>query len=200
MVTETMLEWRAEEKTSSSRTQAKVGAEAEVSVARNAEKYQGTPQLRSGLSMIGFIHSWYSLPPAMCIFCQIVAGEIPSFKLFEDELVLAFLDVSPLSHGHFLVIPKQHAEYITSVSDEALARIPVVIKRIALAMGLEDSAFNVLQNNGRAAGQVVPHVHFHCIPRTAEDGLTTRWEPMEGGLDFATAGEFAEQLRGKVEL
>ncbi|MCJ1285731.1 Adenosine 5'-monophosphoramidase [Xylographa opegraphella] len=98
---------------------------------------------------------------AACIFCKIIKGEIPSFKLFESPHILAFLDINPLSRGHALVIPKHHGEKLTDIPDEQLREILPVTKKLVLATGAEN--YNILQNNGRIAHQVVDHVHFHMV-------------------------------------
>jgi len=111
---------------------------------------------------------------ASCIFCRIIKGDIPSFKLFESEKVLAFLDIQPLSRGHALVIPKFHGTKLTDIPDEDLKELLPVAKRIAVASGAED--FNILQNNGRLAHQEVDHVHFHVIPKpNPTEGLGIEW-------------------------
>ncbi|KAJ3718437.1 HIT-like protein [Lentinula raphanica] len=105
-----------------------------------------------------------------CLFCMIVKGTIPSFKVYETERSLAFLDISPVSEGHTQVIPKYHAVTIADLPDEYLADIGPVVKKVALATGA--SAYNVLQNNGKIAFQHVDHVHYHVIPKRSEkDGL-----------------------------
>ena len=102
-----------------------------------------------------------------CIFCAIAAGEIPSFKVYEDELVLAYLDINPFSAGHTLVIPKAHTEGLLDTPDETLAAIIARVKKVAahIKAALPCEGFNILQNNGEAAGQTVKHVHFHIVPR-----------------------------------
>ena len=91
-----------------------------------------------------------------CIFCKIVKGDIPSFKLYDSDKVYAFLDIQPLSKGHALVIPKHHGAKLTDIPDDALSEILPVAKKLAAASGATD--YNVLQNNGRIAHQVVDHV------------------------------------------
>jgi len=111
---------------------------------------------------------------AACIFCRIVKGELPCHKLFESERTLAFLDLFPLSRGHSLVIPKYHGAKLTDIPDEDLTEILSVAKRIAKATGAVD--YNILQNNGRPAHQLVDHVHFHVIPKpNEEEGLGISW-------------------------
>ncbi|KAF5855603.1 Histidine triad nucleotide-binding protein 2, mitochondrial, partial [Aspergillus alliaceus] len=92
---------------------------------------------------------------AACIFCKIIKGDIPSFKLFESDKVFAFLDIQPLSRGHALVIPKYHGEKLTDIPDEYLNEVLPVAKKLAQAVDAKD--YNVLQNNGTIAHQVVPH-------------------------------------------
>ncbi len=111
------------------------------------------------------------------IFSRIIRGEIPSQKVYEDAAVFAFLDINPLSDGHTLVVPKRQAERLDQLSAGELAdlarAIGALAPRILRAVGATD--YNLLQNNGPAAGQVVPHVHFHIIPRRPGDGLGYRW-------------------------
>jgi len=113
---------------------------------------------------------------ASCLFCKIIKSEIPSYKLLETELSYSFLDIGPLSKGHALVIPKYHAVKLHELPDEYLADALPVAKKIALALGVEN--YNILQNNGRIAHQIVDHVHFHVIPKPAasdEEGLVIGW-------------------------
>ena len=114
---------------------------------------------------------------ANCIFCRIVAGEIPATKVFEDADVLAFMDIGPIIKGHTLVIPKQHFDPITATPEPVLAKLLAVVKKIATAQmsGLKADGVNVVQTNGAAAGQVVPHIHFHVIPRYTTDGHRCNW-------------------------
>jgi histidine triad (HIT) family protein len=114
---------------------------------------------------------------ANCIFCKIVAGEIPATKVYEDAEVLAFMDIGPIIKGHTLVIPKQHFDPITATPEPVLAKLVAVVKQIAAAQmnGLRAEGVNVVQANGAAAGQVVPHLHFHVIPRYAADGHRWNW-------------------------
>ncbi len=112
-----------------------------------------------------------------CIFCKIVAGEIPSLKIYEDEQVLSFLDIGPLAEGHLLVIPKVHYERLDEMKAEDIQAVASVLPRLAKALTEATGAqgYNLLQNTGECAGQVVPHVHFHLIPRMPNDGLGYRW-------------------------
>jgi len=113
------------------------------------------------------------------IFSKIIRGEIPSHRVYEDDLVFAFLDVNPLSKGHTLVIPKEAVATLDKLSDESSAAIGRVLPRIARAVmaATGATAFNVLQNNGAEAHQVVLHVHFHIIPKFEGRGLGIGWEP-----------------------
>ena len=114
-----------------------------------------------------------------CIFCAIAAGEIPSFKVYEDDLVVAYLDINPFSEGHTLVIPKAHSEGLLDTPDATLAEIIVRVKKVAahLKAALPCDGFNILQNNGEAAGQTVKHVHFHIVPRTGTGALAFENRP-----------------------
>ncbi|MBU1164101.1 HIT family protein [Patescibacteria group bacterium] len=107
-----------------------------------------------------------------CIFCKIIAGEIPSNKIYEDEDVLAFLDIMPINPGHTLVIPKTHYTSVDDTPDKILEKLIVAVKKIgsAVKVGTGSPAYNIGLNNGKVAGQVVDHVHFHIMPRTADDG------------------------------
>ena len=109
-----------------------------------------------------------------CIFCSIAAGKMPSFKIYEDDVVMAFLDINPVSEGHVLVLPKAHSPNIFETDDEKLSAIISRVKKIAahIKTALPCDGLNVVQNNGAAAGQSVEHIHFHIIPRKAGDKLT----------------------------
>jgi histidine triad (HIT) family protein len=136
---------------------------------------------------------------AETIFAKILRGEIPCHKVYEDDFVLAFLDVNPLSEGHTLVIPKEAAATLGELSDEAAAAIGRVLPRVCRAVcevtGL--SEYNVLQNNGPGAHQAVFHVHFHVIPKPSpERGLGIRWpatalDPEQGRV---LAAKIADEL------
>ena len=114
------------------------------------------------------------------IFSKIIRGEIPCHRVFENEKVLAFLDVNPLSSGHTLVIPKEEVATLDQLSDDAAAALGRVLPRIARAVlaATGASAYNVLQNNGATAHQAVLHVHFHIIPKFEGQGLGVGWKPM----------------------
>src|SRR5215813_1377264 len=112
------------------------------------------------------------------VFGKIVRGEIPCNKVYEDESVLAFLDINPLADGHVLVVPKEPAETLDRLSDESAAAIGRVLPRLARAVlaATGATAYNVLQNNGAAAHQAVLHVHFHIIPKYDDAGLGIGWK------------------------
>ncbi len=104
-----------------------------------------------------------------CIFCRIVAGRAPCFRVYEDERVLSFMDLNPASDGHALVITKEHAESLFDVSEEALAAVGLASRKIAGALRetLQPDGLRVFQLNGRAAGQTVFHYHMHLVPCSA---------------------------------
>lgn len=108
-----------------------------------------------------------------CIFCKIVEGELPSHKVYEDKDVLAFLDINPTSPGHTLVIPKYHAANFEEVSADDLKKTILIVQKIGqkLKDSLGVESYNVCENNDPAAGQLIPHIHFHIIPRYTNDGL-----------------------------
>ena len=108
-----------------------------------------------------------------CLFCKIVKGELPSSKIYEDEDTLAFLDIFPVNKGHSLVISKEHYENIFDVPAESLAKISSVMKNVADAVkkGVNADGISIAQSNGKDAGQVIPHIHFHVMPRFKDDGL-----------------------------
>jgi histidine triad (HIT) family protein len=118
---------------------------------------------------------------AETIFSKIISGAIPCHRVYEDEQVLAFLDINPLSRGHTLVVPKEPAETLDQLSDDAAAALGRVLPRISRAILAATGAkeFNILQNNGRGAHQAVFHVHFHIIPRHGAAGLGITWRPKE---------------------
>ena len=128
----------------------------------------------------------------MTIFSKIIRGEIPCHRVYEDDAVLAFLDVSPLSPGHTLVIPKEARAQLDELSDESAAAVGRVLPRLCRAVMAATgcTAYNVLQNNGASAHQAVFHVHFHIIPRFEGRGLGVGWTPMSPEpLDLKALGE-----------
>src|SRR5215469_6120504 len=133
------------------------------------------------------------------VFGKIIRGQIPCHKVYEDDKVLAFLDINPLSAGHTLVIPKEAAESMDSLSDEAAAALGRVLPRLCRAViaatGVRE--YNVLENNGTGAHQAIPHVHFHIIPKpNAREGLGVGW-PMRS-LEREAAAELARKISGAI--
>ncbi|MGY8753319.1 MAG: HIT family protein [Phycisphaerales bacterium] len=131
------------------------------------------------------------------VFARIIRGELPCHKVYENELVLAFLDVSPLSNGHTLVIPKQIASSLHELSEESASALGVALVRVSKAVlqATGATSYNILQNNGEIAHQAVFHVHFHIIPTyTAEDGLVLDWVTQELTDGALLAKEIQEAL------
>jgi histidine triad (HIT) family protein len=121
-----------------------------------------------------------------CVFCKIVAGEIPAVKVLDEDKVFAFMDINPASRGHMLVIPKIHAENIFEISEDDLAAVTSAVRRCAAAAkeALKAEGITVLQLNGKASDQLVPHLHVHIMPRWEDDGLTvSNWEMKPGDMD-----------------
>ena len=133
------------------------------------------------------------------IFDRILDGEIPCHRVYEDDHVLAFLDIGPLSDGHTLVIPKERVARLHELSDHAAAALGRVLPRLCRAVmhATGATAYNVLQNNGSAAHQAVHHVHFHIIPRFAEAGLEIDWTA--GQLDDERANLLVERIQEGLE-
>lgn len=128
-----------------------------------------------------------------CVFCAIAANEIPSFKVYEDNLVLAYLDINPFSKGHTLVIPKEHSSGLLDTPDETLAALVARVKKVAshLKTALPCDGFNILQNNGEAAGQTVMHIHFHIVPRYGKEEIS--FVSQKGDMDELKA--LADRIR-----
>ena len=135
-----------------------------------------------------------------CIFCKIVKGEIPCIKVFENDRVLAFKDINPISDGHTLLIPKQHAENIWEISPEDLTDIILTAKNLARAIktALNPLGVAVLQLNGKGVNQVVMHYHLHLIPRLPDgpELTMTAWELIPGDMDKIKA--IAEKIKAEL--
>lgn len=133
-----------------------------------------------------------------CVFCRIVRGEIPSSKVYEDENVIAFLDIAPIKKGHTLVIPKEHHETITDVPDILLQQVIVAVKIIATSVMRATGAggINLSMSINDVAGQTVPHAHFHIIPRHEGDGLR-HWP--QGKYEEGERDEYAEKIRDALD-
>jgi len=132
------------------------------------------------------------------IFTRIIRGEIPCHRVYEDQHVLAFLDIGPLSRGHTLVIPKEAAATLDQLSDESAAALGRVLPRLcrAVVKATGCAAYNVLQNNGAAAHQAVFHVHFHIIPKDGAAGLPVSWP--SGKLDPGAGAELAKKIAANL--
>jgi histidine triad (HIT) family protein len=128
-----------------------------------------------------------------CVFCAIAAGEIPSCKVYEDDVVFACLDIGPFSEGHTLVIPKAHSTGLLDTDEALLGAVVARVRKIAahLKTALPCDGFNILQNNGAAAGQTVNHLHFHIVPRRQGDRLVFE----NGTADAAALAALAARLR-----
>lgn len=133
-----------------------------------------------------------------CIFCKIIRGEIPSFKIYEDDNTLAFMDINPLAEGHALIIPKFHAENIYEAPEEWMGYTLGTVSRVARAVRDEvaPEGINILQANGPGAKQSVFHIHFHVVPRRADDGFTMNWELVPGDMDAIDA--LAKKLAARI--
>ena len=137
-----------------------------------------------------------------CIFCKIVNGEIPSTRIYEDDLVYAFLDISPINFGHTLVIPKEHHQSAASIPEATAGRMFHIASRIGILLKRLDEfdAYNLHLADGTAAGQVVMHAHLHVIPRGAEDEFRWNWRQLaypEGkmaGIAAEISAKLAEKL------
>jgi histidine triad (HIT) family protein len=131
-----------------------------------------------------------------CVFCHIVAGDLPSQRVYEDERTVAFLDINPTSRGHVLVVPRTHSADLLEIDGEDLAACMLAAQRIAGRQRdrLDADGVNLLQSTGRAASQVVFHFHVHVIPRYEGDGMVNPLHRGQG--DPAEIAEIAEQLRG----
>ena len=135
-----------------------------------------------------------------CIFCQIVSGRIPCVKLYENEHVLAFLDIGPVSEGHTLIIPKKHSSSVDQTDPLVMVEIAKVIPNIAASIkkSMAADGYNVICNNGDAAGQVVKHVHFHIIPRNVDDGVFRQWPSFQ--YTEGKADELAKKIKQNISL
>lgn len=136
-----------------------------------------------------------------CVFCKIVAGELPSSKVYEDSDTLAFMDIGPIVRGHTLVIPKEHLDPVTAAPPAVLQKLIVVVQQIARAQlrAFKADGINIMQSNGRAAGQVVPHLHFHVIPRFRNDGHHWNWQahPYKNAEEMS---ELANQIKAELAV
>ena len=132
-----------------------------------------------------------------CVFCKIIKGELKSQKVYEDEDVIAFLDINPIHKGHTLVVSKKHYDNIYEIPDEDLKKLIVVVKKVAIALKkMGADGVNIVQNNDEAAGQRVFHIHFHVIPRYYGDKI--RIDTMEDRTKYKDENEmrqYADMIR-----
>lgn len=136
-----------------------------------------------------------------CIFCKIINGDIPSAKVYEDENVLAFLDISQVTKGHTLVIPKEHKENVFELTDEIAAKVFSAVPKVANAIkaAYDPIGLNVLQNNGEAAGQSVFHFHMHLIPRYGKgDGFGAVWKTHQEEYTSNDYKKIAAEINSKI--
>ena len=136
-----------------------------------------------------------------CIFCKIINGEIPSVKLYEDELVFAFLDVAPINLGHLLIIPKEHHTASSTIPENIAGRMFHVASRFGVAMkrALDADGFNLHLADGASAGQVVMHAHLHVVPRFVDDGFHWNWRHKEYN-DDSEKTDLAEKIIAKLKI
>jgi histidine triad (HIT) family protein len=129
-----------------------------------------------------------------CIFCKIAAGEIPSKTIYEDGQFRVILDLGPATKGHALILPKEHYANIYEIPEETAGLVMKLAKKMAEVMTkkLACDGFNLVQNNGEAAGQTVPHFHMHLIPRYTDDGQEINWKPGE------ISGEELEEIKNII--
>jgi histidine triad (HIT) family protein len=132
-----------------------------------------------------------------CIFCRIIRGELPATRIHEDNDAIVFMDIGPVVKGHLLVIPKEHYANLEETPAAVLAKLIALVQKIAAAQkkALRTDGVNIMQSNGRAAGQVVDHIHFHVIPRFLSDGHHWNWKAQK----YADSGEMqalADKIKG----
>lgn len=130
-----------------------------------------------------------------CIFCKLANGEITSRSIFEDEDFKVILDAAPATRGHALILPKEHADNLYQLSEEMTGRAFILAKNMAASMteSLGCQGFNIVQNNGKAAGQTVFHFHIHLVPRYTDDGQGLFWEPRQ------YSDETLDEIRTQLE-
>lgn len=134
-----------------------------------------------------------------CIFCKIAAGDIPSVKVYEDDRVFAFMDINPINEGHLLIIPKAHAATIHEIAEADFLAVMSATQKLAAAVkkALDPDGINLLQLNGKAANQVVPHLHVHIVPRWFGDGVTvSQWQLVAGDMEKIKG--VAEKIQGEI--
>ena len=134
-----------------------------------------------------------------CIFCKIIEGVIPCFKLYEDDDTISFMDINPVHDGHALVVPKKHGANVYESAPEDIAHAIITAQKIARAIDktLSPEGLNLLQCNGPAAAQSVEHFHIHVLPRKSGDNAKLNW-PLESG-DMDAIAATAEKLRNALD-
>ena len=133
-----------------------------------------------------------------CIFCKIVAGEIPSFTVYQDDHTVAFMDINPANPGHVLVVPRNHARTVTEIPADDMAAVARTAHRVANAVSkaLAPEGLSLYQANGEAAAQSVPHLHIHVLPRRMDDALPMNWELRPG--DMEAIETMADTIRAAI--
>ena len=137
-------------------------------------------------------------PPGQCIFCRLVAGEIPSAKVYEDALTLAFMDLGQVNPGHVLVATKRHAATLLDITAEEATAVMQTAQRVARAVQatFDPPGLTLLQANGREGDQTVFHFHMHVVPRHGNDGIALSWPRKEPGAQVLQG--YAQQLRAAL--
>ena len=138
-------------------------------------------------------------PAGECIFCKLIAGQIPSARVHEDALTLAFMDLGQVNPGHVLVASKRHAATLFDITPEEAGAVMQTARRVALAAraAFAPEALNLFQANGAVAGQTVGHFHIHVLPRHAGDGVDLAWPRKDPGP--AALNDYAQQLRAALK-
>ena len=133
-----------------------------------------------------------------CIFCKVVEGKIPCAKIYEDEKVISFLDISPNNKGHCLVVPKRHSANLLDMEEEDFEAAVKAARKVALSVSKSlNSGFNLIMNNGKEAGQVVFHAHIHIIPRFENDGI--RFETRHLKYEGNEVREYSDKIRQHLD-
>ncbi|NLP35873.1 MAG: HIT family protein [Clostridiales bacterium] len=134
-----------------------------------------------------------------CVFCKIIAAEIPSATIYEDEDFKVIMDIAPAAKGHAIILPKKHFANLYEMDDDTASKALIVARKVAIAIKAElgCEGMNLLQNNGELAGQTVFHFHMHLIPRKQEDGVTFTWK--QGSYEEGEAAKVAEAIAKKIK-
>jgi histidine triad (HIT) family protein len=137
---------------------------------------------------------------ANCIFCKIIAGEIPSQQVYSDEHVVAFLDINPGTRGHTLIVPRTHRRDLFDLQPDEMTAVLRAAQHIAagLRRALQPAGFNLHHSTGEVAGQVVMHFHMHLLPRYAGDTVCEPWRPGDGGTDVPAVAQLVRAALAKA--